>query len=220
MEGFITGGGPISKRVIWMQMETKPLMLHEADEMHDRHRAAFNMEAFGFNESIPVQGSPTRAKSSKMETKGEYDCIIDIIQKWGGCSPTPEESIFLKAVGTTGYTYVKQFQLIESSSTIVPPKLGREGNEDGAVLEVVYMLNAFDAIDECHVVGSHWGTLTTFHAIQGHFHNITRSLIDLFIKLCPICNGSAQGICDVDGAKNPIISYDFHHHFQVDFIDF
>ena len=84
---------------------------------------------------------------------------------------------------------------------------------------VVHEGDIFDAIHECHLLAGHMKRDPTHGNVRQKYVNITRGLIELYLRSCPICQAEQPIVKKPVGAVKPIASSSFRDRFQVDLKD-
>jgi hypothetical protein len=81
------------------------------------------------------------------------------------------------------------------------------------------MLAIFNVIHEAHCRLGHLAVDKTLVATKPAFYSPTYELRKIYCKNCYVCKEKQLTVPPKKGAKNPIISFEFRDHFQVDLID-
>jgi hypothetical protein len=77
-------------------------------------------------------------------------------------------------------------------------------------VNVASMESAFDAIYDTHVTAlGHEKVFPTNQGVKKEWSNVSRNLVILFCKACPVCNGKRPSNKKHEGAVKPIRSVNF-----------
>lgn len=153
--------------------------------------------------------------SNPVKSKKEFDESIQLMQ---------DESE--TAVGSKEYYQLSHLQLIDFGSEIgivrtkVLDEFIRNNGSKNAhrCPRMAHMDNVFECIWECHERIGHGKVKKTWSEVNLHFSNISRSMIELFVKLCPGC--IPQKDCFTRKVPlQPIYSDTFNDRGQMDLID-
>jgi hypothetical protein len=170
---------------------------------------------------------PNHVKKYKsIKTVDQYNNIVLSLTHWGDdkyLAAAPEDN--MEALRTyrfhrehpQGYNYVKYFSIEESKSLDgFPKKILIHKNTGGIVVD---MLAVFNVIHKAHCRLGHLAVDKTLVATKPAFYSPTYELCKIYYKKCYVCMEKQPTVPPRKGAKKPIISSEFHDHFQVDRID-
>jgi hypothetical protein len=196
--------------------ESEPEHKTEQQKMEEtlRFRAAFEEEAFDMKrDSLGMcLSSPVTANTSKSKSKREWDLMVHLLSNWStgadGMSVKQFRAKHLpRRKNWTQYFVTTNISGI-SSLWYLHPTTGKKKR-------VVNIEQVFDVIHTYHGKVGHQGIMTTHLSIADAYYNITRREVNLFVKLCPICNEKQPKVKPFVGAAKPIESYRFRDRFQV-----
>ena len=196
------------------------------------HRVAFNQETF---KTDFMEGSPdfVPKPKSKVISGQRMDEIIDVVRNR---HKDPEG--YLKKYKSILYDWTNTYQVdhrpledkyvllrrphIRLSQQNTPIKRKKIEHPKPAYCKVVCRPEEiFDAIDSCHREAAHKKVAPTYNLVCDYYYNITKNMVDRFVKLCPVCNVKpARTKKQVSGAVHPLHSFQYRVRFQADLIDF
>jgi hypothetical protein len=177
-------------------------------------RAAFEEEAFDMKrDSLGMCiTSPKTAFTSKSKSKKEWDLMVHLIQNWdSGADGLSKKEFRAKHIDRRKNWY----HFFVTVNMMGAPSLWYEHPTNGKKKRVVNIEQVFDVIHTYHGKVGHQGIMTTHLSIADAYYNITRKEVNLFVKLCPICNEKQPKVKPFKGAAKPIESFRFRDRFQV-----
>jgi hypothetical protein len=179
-----------------------------------RFRAAFEEEAFDMKrDSLGMcLSSPQTANTSKSKSKREWDLMVHLISNWS----TGADGLSMKEFRAKHIDRRKNWtQYFVTTNMNGIASLWYRHATTGKKKRVVNIEQVFDVIHTYHGKVGHQGIMTTHLSIADAYYNITRREVNLFVKLCPICNEKQPKVKPFKGAAKPIESYRFRDRFQV-----
>ena len=127
---------------------------------------------------------------------------------------------------TREYTWRKDFQVFNFNNitilarrSVVEEHVDNHGrNHEASCPKLAYYEQVFDAILSSHEAVGHAKSERTHKMVTKKFSNISRSMVELFIQLCPRC-ATTRIVPAKKLPRKPIISETFNDRGQVDLID-
>ncbi len=195
-----------------------------------QHRKMFLTRAFGINPNgTPIIDSsllPERLKTYKsVKSIEQYNYIIEVLTNWGDNAilreATPDDPYAnacrnYRKENIQGYNYIKQFVIEEAKGLDGSLKIILKHKKSGGI--VLHMLDIFYVIHKAHSRQGHLKLDKTLVKCT-MFDSPTYELCKLLIADCFVCHKRHPNVPARIGMKKPILSSEFHDHFQVDLID-
>ncbi len=195
-----------------------------------KHRTMFLQHAFGINPDGTAvdQAVLTNClkKYKSVKTIDQYNNMVRCLTHWGEdeyLAAAPEEDMKatrfyrFRRQHSQGYNYAKYFRIEDSKSLDGSPKKILIHKNTGGI--VVHMLAVFNVIHKAHCRLGHLAVDKTLAGTKPAHYSPTYELCKIYCKNCYVCIEKQPTVPPRKGAKKPIISSEFHDHFQVDLID-
>ena len=199
----------------------------------EKHRIAFNKENF-FTDFKPDSPAYVSKERSKVITSARIDEIIDTLRN------EPKNHAHYYGIHKSSmYDWKNQYQVdfrAISNEYVLLRRPNHRAHQIQAqkrmkmemVLDkpiycriVCRPEEIFNAIDSCHREAAHKKVASTYNLVSKYYYNITKDMVDSFVKLCPVCNiKPARTKKKVSGAIHPLHSFQYRVRFQCDLIDF
>jgi hypothetical protein len=164
--------------------------------LKERHRDAFNLEAFNMRrDGKAADGTElSSVSSSKVAlTDAKWHERIHVLRQWN--EGTEKQQIQFHNQHKAGYRWVREFTVTEickpennnnSKEWQLEKIMATRKHRSGTIL--LPISKVFDAIHLAHKEVSHGSKLYTHNRLCDKYANISRDQVRIFIEHCPVCN--------------------------------
>jgi hypothetical protein len=176
-------------------------------------RATFEEEVFDIKrDSLGMcLSSLVTANTSKSKSKREWDLMVHLISNW----LTGADGMSMKEFRAKHINHRKNWtQYFVTTNMMGIASLWYRHATTGKKKRMVNIEQVFDVIHTYHGKVGLKGIITTHLSIADAYYNITRREVNLFVKLCPICNKKQPKVKPFKGTAKPIELYHFRDCFQ------